>query len=325
MKVIMFLVSAILYGQVSAEELKDFDFEIPPKSTQDRATVPECKFEGLHVPDTAVIYAAGAYSGRDAGFQIDQSGHAATQFDIAVNSQDRPVILILGAYEPTIWNLGWSDGTEILAVLASGYHRQIVAGLQSDTPVLISSHENRGPCGYFYIGKGNNASLNPMSRKLFGKPVQLLYPGDKTGKIVVGEPLSGADRLLTSSNSSPGSFRDKNAPLAGKDGLDDAVAKGLIRPAMLSDADKWVEEVAANTPKQDVPPIAGQGIPKSARPSLRNAYVVLKNFTYPSGLFGGNSATFFIAYGVPEPKGDPGHSAVYDFNLLRCRGALCGR
>ncbi|WP_428036198.1 hypothetical protein [Amphritea sp.] len=325
MKRMIFMISVILCGQVFADELKQFDFKVPPKSIQSRATVSECKFEDLTIPENTVVYAAGGYSGKNAGFQIDQSGHAATQFDIAVNSQDRPVILMLGAYEPTIWNLGWSEGTQILAVLVSGYHRQAVAGLKSDTPVLNSSYDNKGPCGYFYIGKGNNSSLNPKSRKLFGKSVELVYLGDRSGKIVVGAPLSGTERLMTSAKSTPDSFRDTTAPLAGQAGLDDAVAKGLIRPATSADADQWVEEVAANTSNQDVPPIAGQGMPKPPRPDLYNAFVVLKNFTYPSGLFGGNAATFFIPRGVPAPQGNPGHSAVYDFSALRCRGAQCRR
>ncbi|GFM52893.1 hypothetical protein PSCICE_41600 [Pseudomonas cichorii] len=115
-------------------------------------------------------------------FQIDQSGHQATQFDIAVNSPEQPVALILGAYEPTVWNIGWSQGTKIVAVYVSGYYRQGVAGLDAKVPVLNSSYENKGPCGYFYVGKEQNTGLNPLSRQLFGQPVKLVYPAEKFGK-----------------------------------------------------------------------------------------------------------------------------------------------
>jgi hypothetical protein len=50
---------------------------------------------------------------------------------------------------------------------------------------------------------------------------------------------------------------------------------------------------------------------------------VLKQFTYPEGLYGAYGATFFIAKGAPRPTGNPGHSAIYDFNTLNCQGALC--
>ncbi len=311
--------------QADTAKLKDFNFTVPSHSNQKRGTKPECIFDGLSVPEHAVVYAAGAYSGRKAGFQIDQSGSTATQFDIAVNSKSRPVILMLGAYAPTIWNLGWTDTTRILAVIASGYHRQVVAGLPDDVPLLISSYHDGGPCGYFYIRKGNNTRLNRKARMLFGKPVELVYVGDESGKIVIGDPLSRSERLLTSSTTPPESFKDVNAPLAGMAGLDAAVSKGLIRPATAADADRWVQEVAAQSSKQDVPPIAGVGLPRPRHPTLFNAYVVLHEFTYPSGLYGAHAATFFIEHGAPRPSGNPGHSAVYDFNTLGCRGTLCRR
>ncbi len=311
-----------LSGQILADELEVFDFGASPAAVQNRAIQAECAFSGLTIPENVVIYAAGGYSGRKLDMQIDQSGHTATQFDLAINSKHRPVILILGAYEPTIWNLGWSSGTEIVAVLASGYHRQVIAGLETDTPVLISSSDNKGACGAFYVGQGN-ASLNPKSRQLFGKPVDLVYLGDSSGKIVVGEPLSDTEKLLTSKKNTPASYRDENAPLAGEAGLEDAVSKGILRPATLADGDQWVEEIVANSPERDEPPIAGQGLPKPRRPNMHNAYVVLKEFTYPAGLYGAHSATFFIAKGVPEPKGNPGHSTIYDFNSLSCLSIGC--
>jgi hypothetical protein len=203
MKKQLFIALSFLAGQVLADDLKEFVFEIPSQALQDQPTKPrECKFEGLRIPNNAVVYAAGAYSGRETNFQIDQSGHAATQFDIVINSKKRPVLLMLGAYEPTIWNLGWSTGTEILAVVVSGYHRQVVAGLESDVPVLNSSYDNQGPCGHYYIEKSDNRLLKRKSKKLFGQPVEHLYVGSETGKIVVGESISPADKLVTAANRS---------------------------------------------------------------------------------------------------------------------------
>ena len=321
------LLAAILAAgfslSVNAEGVKSFDFKVPSKSAQLRAAKTECKFEGLTVPGNTVVYAAGGYQGRDTGFQIDQSGHAARQFDVAVNSPNQPVALILASYEPTIWNMGWSKGTKIVAVLVSGYHRQVITGLEKKTSVLISTYDNRGPCGYFYIRNSRNTALNPKSRALFGKPVDLVYVGDKSGRLVLGKPIDGKTKLVTAADSSPESFRDSSAPLAGKAGLDAAVAKGLIRRATARDADAWVKAVSSRPSTLDEPPIAGKGVPKPRPPRLRNAYVVLKAFTYPAGLYGAHSATFFIAKGAPAPSGNPGHSVVYDFNTLSCKGPLC--
>lgn len=305
----------LLSGAQAAEPLVPFEFK-PDAYT--RSAV--CSFTDLQLPPDAMVYAAGAYDGRLTGFQIDQSGHEATQIDVAVNSPDKPVVLMLGAYEPNIWNVGWSKKTRILAVVVSGYHRQAIAGLESSTPVINSSYDNKGACGYFYVTPDNLAPLNPLAKRLFGRPVDMVFPAVK-GKVVVGAPLAGKNPLQTSSAVKPDSFRDPTAPLAGPAGVQDAVRKGLLRRATLADADAWVDAVVRNTPARDIPPVAGQGVPKPPRPPMyNNTYVVLKPFTYPAGLYGGNSVTFLIPKGVPQPEGNPGHSDVFDFNSLRCQG-----
>lgn len=307
----------------SAAELKPFDFGAEAKAQQAVAQKPTCSFPELKLPAEFSVFAAGAYSGRKISFQIDQSGHQGTQIDVAVNSPDKPVVLMLGAYEPTIWNIGWSRETRILAVLAGGYHRQAIAGLEQGTPLLISTYDNKGPCGYFYVTPDNLAPLNPLSKRVFGRPVDMVYPA-AAGKVLVGAPLSGGAKLLTSGATTPESFHDQDAPMAGPAGLADAVGKGLLRKATAADAEAWSDALLQNSPPRDIPPVAGQGIPRPAKPSIYEAYVVLKPFTYPAGLYGGNSATFLIPKGVPKPAGNPGHSAVYDFNTLNCQGALCG-
>ncbi|MBA1290734.1 hypothetical protein [Pseudomonas japonica] len=306
---------------VYADDLKPFKFDTAPTAVQREAPL-ICGFKGFQAPADLIVYAAGAYSGREVPFQIDQSGHQATQFDIAVNSPDRPVALILGAYEPTVWNIGWTQGTKIAAVYVSGYYRQAVAGLDSKIPILNSSYDNKGACGYSHVDREGNEGLNPLSRKLFGQPVTMVYPGDKSGNILVGSSLSTDTRLVTSSAVTPESFRDKQAPLAGQAGLDEAVKNGLLRAATRADAQAWVDAKAVTAPKSDSPPVAG-GVAPRPLPSVFKAYVVLKTFTYPAGLYGGNAVTFFVPKGVPLPTGQPGHSAVYDFNSLRCEGPMC--
>ena len=101
---------------------------------------------------------------------------------------------------------------------------------------------------------------------------------------------------------------------------------GLIRPATDADIDTWFAAVAAKAGQSDNPPIAGQHKPTPSRSVMlthRPSYVVLRAFTYPAGLYGAHSVSFFIPRGVPRPQGQPGHSSVYDFSTLQCRmGAM---
>lgn len=53
-----------------------------------------CEFSGLKLPEEYSIFAAGGYSGREINFQIDQSGHQATQMDVVVNYSSKPRIKI---------------------------------------------------------------------------------------------------------------------------------------------------------------------------------------------------------------------------------------
>jgi hypothetical protein len=317
------LIALAMATTACATELKPFEFAPDKTDTPLAAQNTACSLPGAKLPADFAVYAAGAYAGRKAGFQIDQSGHEATRIDVAVHSPGKPVVLMLGAYEPTVWNIGWSQGTRVVAVLVSGYHRQAVAGLEKSTPLLVSTYDNRGPCGYFYVAENNLGGLNPTARKLFGRPVNMVYPAVR-GKAAVGEPITADVKLVTSPDVTPDSFQDKSAPVAGRPGLEDAVARGLLRKATEQDAQAWADAVAANAPQSDLPPVAGQGIPRPKGPSIYNAYVVLKPFTFPAGLYGAHSATFLVLKGVPRPAGNPGHSAVYDFNTLDCQGAVCG-
>jgi len=304
-------------------ELKPFEFQPEEKKPTHVGQKPACGFSDLKLPSDFSVFAAGAHSGRKTSFQIDQSGHEGTQIDVAVNSPKKPVVLMLGAYEPTIWNIGWSKGTKILAVLVSGYHRQAIAGLEKNVPQLNSSYDNRGSCGYFYMSKDNFSTPNPMAKRVFGQFVEMVFPVEK-GRVVIGEPLQVDVKLVTSPEVTPASFYDTEATIAGPAGLEDAVRKGSLRKATAADADAWVDAVIQNSPQRDIPHEADKAVRKLPKPLIYNAYVVLKSFTYPAGLYGGNSATFMIPKGIPRPDGNPGHSAVYDFNTLKCQGPLCG-
>lgn len=310
--------------ETRATELKQLNLKADIKSQESAVQKPTCGFPELKLPAEFSVFVAGAYSGRKISFQIDQSGHEGTQIDVVVNSPNKPIVLILGAYEPTIWNVGWSKETRILAVLVGGYHRQAVAGLEKSIPLLVSSYDNRGPCGDFYFTPNNLAPLNPLSRRIFGRPVDMVF-SVANGKVAVGEPMLVGATLVTSTETSPASFQDKAAPIAGSAGLEDAVRKGLLRKATAADAEAWSDAVIQNSPQRDIPPVAGQGIPKPPKPPIHNnTYVVLKAFTFPAGLYGGYSAFFLIPKGVPKPEGNPGHSHIYDFNTLKCQGLMCG-
>lgn len=310
---------------------------VPFKDSPGSVTEVACSFADKKLPADTIVIAAGGYSGRKLDFQIDQSGHEATQFDIAVHA-DKPVALLLGAYEPTIWSIGWSKGTKVVAVFATGYYRQAVAGLPKGTPVIVSSHEEEQPCGYGYIGGENNLGwINPKARSVFGVEVTRLHDRNVKGLVEIVETTRQKTDYVTSPDTPPESYQDKNAPLAGSAGLEEAVRKGLMRPLTNADIRMVQQFFVDNAPKGptglkgDIPPLAGARAdappPTDIAPRInkRRAYVVLKPMVFPAGLYGGNLATFVVPAGTPAPTGNPGHSTVYDLNmpLSACQGPMC--
>jgi len=303
-----------------------------------------CAFPDTTFADDLVVLGAAALEGRKLDFQIDQrSARTVSQIDVVVNHTSAPVALMLGASNPTIWNISWTEGTKIAAVFVNGYHRQRVAGLKNATPLLISTYEDKGPCEkstFSYKTFGGSESFlaifnyglitkpaearkeQKLSQVLFSQPITGIFPvNEKSGSVLIGKPIETGQELVTSPTTTPASFHNKREPLAGQAGLEDAVKKRVLRRANLDDAANWINALKKKYALQNRPP---PNIP----PDLNNAFVVLKKFTYPGGLYGGHSATFYIPQGVPLPSGDYGHSRVYDLNSisLECTaGSACGQ
>jgi uncharacterized protein len=311
------------------EERITWLMHISEEAKQDRliraapGTYAACQVPGLQLPPAFTVLAAGGYAGTPLDFQIDQSGHGATRIDVTVHHPQQPVVLILGAYEPTIWSVLHSRETRLAAVVVSGYHRQIIQGV-SDVPSLNSTWDNRSKCEVIYYGtKDSLRTINTLARQLVAKDVDTVYPVTD-GKVTVGSaPPTDAELVSTPLRPVTSAF-DAAAPLAGRPAIDEAVRKGLLRKATAEDAAGWAELAPAPLPDKNLPPVAGEERPKPVLPYLQDTYVVLGPFKYPQGLSGGNSVNFIIPRGVPRPEGSSIHVTVWDYNTGRCSGIFCG-
>jgi uncharacterized protein len=284
-----------------------------------------CDFSNVNFLPQLIVYAGGAYSGYKTNLQIDQSGHQTTKFDVAVNSPETPVALILGAYEPSIWKIKWTEGTKISAVYASGYHRQVVTGLPSSVPVITSSASGIPKCrGNQYISSKKLGHINSLSKTLFDKKASSVTFA-KQGKIGFGQAFNTKTKFFTNLESTIEDFIDPSMPLAGKPGLEKLVSKGYLRKATKQDSNKWAE-LKAKYLKKNLATKSQKDVQSSYKPKFyTGGYVILKNITIPAGLFGAHSTTFFLEKGVSFPEGSLGHSNLYDFNTMKCHGVICER
>ena len=289
---------------------------------------PACGFPGLKLPTDVSVLAGGAYAGAKSTNHIDQSGQAATTMEVNVDNPQKPVVLMLGAHEPTIWTIHLAPGTTILAVLASGYHRQVVTGLDADTPVAIHTYENKSPCGRFFVEKEDLEDLNPMAQKFFGRNVDKVHPA-YNGVVTMGSSQGTSSQWVGRGNAPANSYFVKPVPRPAdlaETGIDEALRKGQLRRAILGDKNQWEAEMTKRAPTLGLPPDAVKlrFLRANSTGSLDRVYVVLRPMTLPEGLYGARSAVFFVPKGTERPRGNPGHSTIYDFNDMSCTGSGCG-
>lgn len=278
-----------------------------------RPEPPRCEFRRLQLPADFALVAVGG-KGYPLRFAIDDSGRPAQIIDVKVSRTDLPVVLVLGAREPTIWNVEQVRGSRVVAVLAGGRHRQALAGLDVDVPALIATRENRSACGQFVVEPAQRAQVDAWARRFFGRGVDALHQASRA-EVTIGPAGVPRERWIPYPAITWESFRDRGNPPAAL-ALQAALMEGVLRPATGADAEAWVDAVLAELRRDGE--VARGAV---ERPFLGSGvFVMLKPFTFPAR---SNILGLYVPKGLPRPGGDPGPAHVYDFNAVRCGDRLC--
>jgi hypothetical protein len=77
------------------------------------------------------------------GIQIDDSDHTVRWTDIIVDRPEKPVVLVLSAYDPVVWRVQRTKETKVAAVIVAGHHGQLVDGIPPEVPTIISTGSSR--------------------------------------------------------------------------------------------------------------------------------------------------------------------------------------
>lgn len=203
------------------------------------------------------------------------------------------VALLVGAYEPNIWQIETAPGSQVVGVWASGYHEQRVTGVPLATPVVLTSYEGKGGCGTAY-----SQLAQAYQRHLGTKTVS--RADIKNGVAYIGT-LANVYRPDAKSPV-PAEFYAKDTRLPQQYGLDQLVQQGALRPATHSE-------------------MAQVPLPVAER--AYQTYVVLKALELPRGLYGANGggSLFLVPPGTPAPTGDLGHARMFDLQTKTCKAA----
>lgn len=106
--------------------------------------------------DDAELHAIGVYEG-----DAKQNGRV----NVRVTCIKRPIMLLLTAYKTVEWNVELDQGTRLVKVILSGYHKQKVIGLPSTVSVISTSYDE-GSQTYVY---SYQADLAGKAKRLLGK------------------------------------------------------------------------------------------------------------------------------------------------------------
>lgn len=158
---------------------------------------------GAQATAEAQLHAIGVYEGHI---------HKGGKVNVVVTVTDRPVILLLTAYESVEWHVETAQGVRIEKVILSGYHKQAVTGLPSGIPVNTTSYDE-GSATYFYAYKAGQ-DLAEKARKVSGlepKTFQGQYRGEAfviDGMRTFGLPATEPRRPLETVQKPSRSFQE---------------------------------------------------------------------------------------------------------------------
>jgi len=281
--VVLALTAALAWGG-------DKPFKVDHAKLADTAPA-SCSFGNMVWPPNLKVYAVKARSGKPLATQIDKSGKIAGQIDVVVKSE-YPVALMFDGYDPIIWNVGRETNTKIVAVAATGYNRQVVAGIPRSLPTVFSTRDNAGSCQSLVFDK-DETKWNEVSKQLFGKVIDRSYAGSEKGAVAVGAHVGLKDRVVTSDETPAESFYLKDDELSGEMGIKAAVKAGFLRPSRES------EYVAANRVigRDDTHGMRGDAVPT-------DTFTVLKAFRVPAGMSHSFRVKLIVLGGVPAPSID---------------------
>lgn len=265
-----------------------------------------CRFgQSMSFPQNMRVYAAGGYKGVKGKYQFTDEPEDTGVFKVAVSEPNYPVALILGAHYPSVWDISRTPDTDIVAVIAMGGSKKIVVGLSPRTPVLLYGKE----CGGVYVGEENLSKISTIAQSIFNKPVERIVYSDG-GNITFGHSsLLNNQSLMREPPKNLELFNIKvvrDYPAYGRKGINEYLNAGKIKLVSREFAEKWGKEQGF----LDFFPFGEQ-------------YLITDQITIPEGLSGAHSVIFYLEKGAPYPRGDLGHSMLFDLNTMGCYGIGC--
>jgi hypothetical protein len=148
------------------------------------------------------VLAVGTYKGfKQLDVPIGRFAMLPRQADVVVNSPRKPVILVLMAYDPTVWNVKYTPDAKIIGVVLAGYHQQAILGIAKSIAKVSAIYDERGPCRSFYAYRSGPElmAVNERLKSMIGREITTFVTEAKDTTFIVGSDDSLDGKGLMSS------------------------------------------------------------------------------------------------------------------------------
>jgi hypothetical protein len=269
--------------------------------------------------EPAPIVAFGIYEGaRKIGLRIGEADNATSLVSVSGSRSGENRILLLMAYEATIWDFSEAPTNRINAVIVSGYYDQAVANLPDTVPVIFADRE-RHVCGqprYAYRGGHELEHAANAIERSTGQELASFNGIYSAHTIVLSDVLqhSARDTAVRAGEIRAAVRVTQDDTPQGDEGLATLEARGIIRRATAEDVARWNR---AATQRLRTGRLASY---ESEYLMVSRTYVVLAPMTTPAGMYGAHSRSFILMPGVPTPEDRGSHNTYYRIEDGTCSG-----
>ena len=276
-------------------------------------------FERSQLAGTRVALLGAYEGGTPLPSHFAGDSHAAKMILVAAERDGPPLLLVLSAYDPVVWDFAAFPAERLRGVLVYGYHPQGVAHLPPTIPVRFSTHDLPsaacGRPGYAYQGGPDLDRLVVTIEQAVGRAPESFYGAYEASGLHVERGPVGlrSDRLdLGQTRLSAPLDRDDVPP--GEEGIRHLIETGAIRPAGPQDVEAYNRAAGRRSRSSHLAPYRTEGL------DTVRTFVVLRRITAPAGMYGAHSASFIVPSGVAPPRARGSHNSYYLVESGTCLG-----
>ena len=229
-----------------------------------------------------------------------------------------PLVLVLSAYDPVLWDVRGIPASRLRALVVYGYDDPAVLGA-GHAILRVSASSHRVPyCGepvHAFSGGRDLDRLDAQVNAIFGRSIDRFLGSYTQRSVAIDGPPGRAGSIADPRRAVGGQAYRTGAQAEGRFGLARLILDGSIRKAAPADIVRLQRALTRRSPTGRLARVQAD----LSGPT----YVVLRPIRVPDGMYGGFSANFLVSPGLPWPADHGSHNRYWSLKDGACRGVSC--